>query len=67
MWRWASIDAIEPTLDALLLMESQFQEGGADGHAGLYPDDEAGRQRRRAEVRGNSRSASMGGSPRKTS
>jgi|SwirhisoilCB2_FD_contig_51_4653195_length_1046_multi_2_in_0_out_0_1 LmbE family N-acetylglucosaminyl deacetylase len=44
-------DVIEPTLDALLLMESQLQEGGADGHAGLYPDDEAGRQRRRQEVR----------------
>jgi LmbE family N-acetylglucosaminyl deacetylase len=44
-------DVIEPTLDALLLMESQIQEGGADGHAGLYPDDESGRQRRRQEVR----------------
>ena len=44
-------DVIEPTLDALLLMESQIQEGGADGHAGLYPDDEPGRQRRREEVR----------------
>jgi len=32
-------------------MESQIQEGGADGHAGLYPDDESGRQRRRQEVR----------------
>ncbi len=46
-------DVIDPTLDALLLMESQIQEGGADGHAGLYPDDEAGRQRRREEVRAN--------------
>src|SRR5579862_3914692 len=46
-------DVIEPTLDALLLMESQIQEGGADGHAGLYPDDEPGRQRRREEVRRN--------------
>jgi LmbE family N-acetylglucosaminyl deacetylase len=44
-------DVMEPTLDALLLMESQIQEGGADGHAGLYPPDEAGRQRRRDEVR----------------
>jgi LmbE family N-acetylglucosaminyl deacetylase len=44
-------DVIEPTLDALLLMESQIQEGGADGHAGLYPEDESGRQRRRQEVR----------------
>ena len=44
---------MEPTLDALLLMESQIHEGGADGHAGLYPADEAGRQKRRDEVRGN--------------
>ena len=35
-------DVMEPTLDALLLMESQIHEGGADGHAGLYPEDEAG-------------------------
>ncbi|SPF44924.1 putative LmbE-like protein [Candidatus Sulfopaludibacter sp. SbA4] len=46
-------DVIEPTLDALLVMESQIHEGGADGHPGLYPDDEAGRQRRRDEVRKN--------------
>lgn len=46
-------DVIEPTLDALLLMESQIHEGGADGHAGLYPADAAGRQRRRDEVRRN--------------
>ena len=46
-------DVMEPTLDALLLMESQIHEGGADGHAGLYPEDEAGRQRRREEVRRN--------------
>ena len=44
-------DVLEPTLDALLLMESQIHEGGADGHAGLYPEDEAGRQRRRDDVR----------------
>src|SRR5205823_9701462 len=44
-------EVIEPTLDALLLMESQIHEGGADGHAGLYPDTEPGRQRRRDEVR----------------
>src|SRR5246127_4052072 len=35
-------DVIEPTLDALLVMESQIQEGGADGHPGIYPDDTAG-------------------------
>jgi LmbE family N-acetylglucosaminyl deacetylase len=46
-------DVIEPTLDALLLMQSQIQEGGADGNASLYPADEAGRRRRDAEVRKN--------------
>jgi hypothetical protein len=47
-------DVIEPTLDALLLMESQIQEGGADGNAGLFPaGDEAARQRRREECRRN--------------
>jgi LmbE family N-acetylglucosaminyl deacetylase len=46
-------DVIEPTLDALLVMESQIHEGGANGYAGLYPADEAGRQRRREEVRRN--------------
>jgi LmbE family N-acetylglucosaminyl deacetylase len=44
-------DVIEPTLDALLVMESQIHEGGANGHAGLFPSDEAARQRRREEVR----------------
>jgi N-acetylglucosamine malate deacetylase 1 len=44
-------DVIEPTLDALLVMESQIHEGGANGYAGLYPEDQSGRQRRRAEVR----------------
>ena len=38
-------------VDALAMMVSQFQEGGANGHAGLFPDDQAGRQRRREEVR----------------
>jgi LmbE family N-acetylglucosaminyl deacetylase len=47
-------DVIEPTLDALLLMESQIQEGGADGNASLYPvGDEAARRRRNGEVRRN--------------
>ena len=46
-------DVMEPTLDALLLMVSQIQEGGADGNASLYPADEAGRQRRNEEVRRN--------------
>jgi N-acetylglucosamine malate deacetylase 1 len=44
-------DVMEPTLDALLVMESQIHEGGANGYAGLYPEDPAGRQRRRDEVR----------------
>ena len=44
-------DVIEPTLDALLVMESQIQEGGATGNASLYPADEAVRRRRREEVR----------------
>jgi len=44
-------DVMEPTLDALLVMESQIHEGGANGYAGLYPADAAGRERRREEVR----------------
>ncbi len=44
-------DVMEPTLDALLVMESQIHEGGADGHAGLYPNDAAGRKKRQDEVR----------------
>jgi LmbE family N-acetylglucosaminyl deacetylase len=44
-------DVIEPTLDALLVMKSQIQEGGAEGHEGLYPSDPAGRQRRDEEAR----------------
>jgi len=49
-----SIDEVmEPTLDALLVMESQIHEGGADGNAGLYPDDPAAKQKRREDVRRN--------------
>lgn len=45
-------DVMEPTLDALLVMESQIHEGGANGDASLYPPgNEAARQRRRDEVR----------------
>ena len=44
-------DVIEPTLDALLVMESQIHEGGANGDASLFPADPAGKQRRRDEVR----------------
>src|SRR6266478_5892253 len=47
-----SIDeVIEPMLDALLVMESQIHEGGANGYEGIYPTDPVGRQRRRDEVR----------------
>jgi LmbE family N-acetylglucosaminyl deacetylase len=44
-------DVIEPTLDALLVMESQIHEGGANGYAGLFPTEEPGRTKRREEVR----------------
>lgn len=44
-------DVIEPTLDALLVMESQLHEGGANGYAGLFPETEPGRQQRRDQVR----------------
>jgi N-acetylglucosamine malate deacetylase 1 len=46
-------DVIEPTLDALLVMESQIHEGGANGYPGIFPEDPAGRQKRRDEVRKN--------------
>jgi hypothetical protein len=42
---------MEPTLYALLVIESQIHEGGAGGHPGIYPTDPAGRQKRRDEVR----------------
>ncbi len=44
-------DVVEPALDALLVMESQIHEGGANGYLGLMPEDAAGQQKRRAEVR----------------
>ncbi|HJZ95967.1 MAG TPA: PIG-L family deacetylase [Candidatus Solibacter sp.] len=44
-------DVIEPTLDALLVMESQIHEGGANGYEGLFPATEPGRQQRRDQVR----------------
>jgi LmbE family N-acetylglucosaminyl deacetylase len=46
-------EVIEPTLDALLVMESQIHEGGANGNAKLYPADEAARRQRREAVRKN--------------
>jgi LmbE family N-acetylglucosaminyl deacetylase len=44
-------EVIEPTLDALLVMESQIHEGGANGNAGLYPADAAARKSRHEQVR----------------
>jgi N-acetylglucosamine malate deacetylase 1 len=44
-------DVMEPTLNALLVMESQIHEGGANGYVGIFPDDAAGKQKRRDEVR----------------
>jgi LmbE family N-acetylglucosaminyl deacetylase len=45
-------DVIEPTLDALLVMESQIHEGGANGNASLFPaNDEAARKKRHEQVR----------------
>ena len=47
-----SIDpVIEKKLDALATMESQFLEGGANGHEGLMPRTPAHRERRIKEVR----------------
>ncbi len=44
-------DVMERTLDALLVMESQVHEGGANGDASLFPATEPGRQQRRDQVR----------------
>ncbi len=47
-----SIDpAIEKKMDALAVMETQFLEGGALGHARLLPKDADGKARRVEEVR----------------
>ena len=47
-----SIDSVvDKKLDALAVMESQFLEGGALGHAGLVPRDDEHRKRREQEVR----------------
>jgi LmbE family N-acetylglucosaminyl deacetylase len=49
-----SIDpVIEQKLDALGVMISQFAEGGANGSAELYPDNPAGQERRKRQVREN--------------
>jgi LmbE family N-acetylglucosaminyl deacetylase len=44
-------DVIGRKLDAVDALESQFFEGGANGHAGLLPKDEAGRKARLQLVR----------------
>jgi LmbE family N-acetylglucosaminyl deacetylase len=44
-------EVIEPTVDALLVMESQIHEGGANGNASLFPADPAARKKRHEEVR----------------
>jgi LmbE family N-acetylglucosaminyl deacetylase len=44
-------DVVERKLEALAVMESQFLEGGATGHAGLLPKNEADKPRRQAEVK----------------
>jgi N-acetylglucosamine malate deacetylase 1 len=44
-------DVIEKKLDVMAALESQFFEGGANGSAALIPPDEAGKARRRDQVR----------------
>ncbi len=44
-------DVIDRKVDALMLLESQFLEGGALASAASWPDDPAKREQRRAEVR----------------
>jgi hypothetical protein len=51
---------IDKKLDALAVMESQFLEGGANGHEGLMPKSDAARKQRVAQVR-NSQAARFRG------
>jgi LmbE family N-acetylglucosaminyl deacetylase len=44
-------DVVEKKLAATEAMPSQFYEGGANGGPELVPDDEAGKAKRKAEVR----------------
>jgi LmbE family N-acetylglucosaminyl deacetylase len=44
-------DVMEKKLTAIDVMESQFFEGGANGSGALIPKDEAGREKRRLQVR----------------
>ena len=56
-------DVIEPTLDALLVMESQIHEGGANGYAGHLSHRSGGPQKRRDEVRASLARRYAGGRP----
>lgn len=51
---------IEKKLDALAVMESQFLEGGANGHEGLMPKTPEQRIKRVAEVRAGHRNRYVG-------
>ncbi len=53
-------DVVEQKLDALGVIVSQFFEGGANGHAGLIPEDEEGRAERHRQVRERFRSRCQG-------
>ncbi|MGE0131599.1 MAG: PIG-L deacetylase family protein [Blastocatellales bacterium] len=56
-----SIDAVmDKKLDALAVMESQFLEGGANGHDGLMPKNAAERTKRVADVRRGHASRNIG-------
>ena len=44
-------DVVEKKLDATAAMPSQFYEGGANGGPSLVPSDEAGKERRKNQVR----------------
>jgi LmbE family N-acetylglucosaminyl deacetylase len=56
-----SIDGVvNRKLDALAVMESQFLEGGANGHTGLIPKMPEERTKRVAEVRNGHASRSIG-------
>ncbi len=56
-----SIDSvIDKKLDGLAVIESQFLEGGANGHEGLMPKNAADRVRRVREVRDGHASRNLG-------
>ena len=53
-------DVIDKKLDALAVMESQFLEGGANGHEGLMPKSPEARKKRVQEVRNTHAARSRG-------